>query len=243
MGMRPSKDNFWSGDGQKRQPGFTQQNPGTNGELNAILAVMSTGPVGPSDGAGQHNATRIMRTCSAAGTILQPEKPMTPIDASYRQVLSSEERQLRAAAVWATYSKAKGGGSPQQYHILGKRPTRTHTTPHHPLNHHYLTFLSTHLSHTSHHTTPHHTVHYRFSCLPPPSSLHPHQGWTSTQRKEAHRSTPTICTRYQQRGQLSLCGIGTGVLSVSMALTLWLGMVIECLLLLCVLFCSPTVPC
>ena len=23
-GMRPSKDNFWSGDGQKRQPFFTQ---------------------------------------------------------------------------------------------------------------------------------------------------------------------------------------------------------------------------
>merc|ERR1711874_379009 len=61
VGMRPSKDNFWSGDGQARQPGFRQRNPGTNGELNAILATMSTGPVGPSDGAGQHNATRIMR--------------------------------------------------------------------------------------------------------------------------------------------------------------------------------------
>ena len=29
MGMRPSKDNFWSGDGQKRQMGFSQPNPGT----------------------------------------------------------------------------------------------------------------------------------------------------------------------------------------------------------------------
>jgi hypothetical protein len=27
--------------------GFSQTNPGTNGELNAILAAMSTGPVGP----------------------------------------------------------------------------------------------------------------------------------------------------------------------------------------------------
>lgn len=87
MGLRPSKDNFWSGDGQKRQPGFAPSitNPGTNGELNAILATMSTGPVGPADGAGQHNATRLMRTCAADGTILQPEKPLTPIDASYRQ--------------------------------------------------------------------------------------------------------------------------------------------------------------
>ena len=102
MGMRPSKDNFWSGDGQKRQLGFSQTNPGTDGELNVILATMSRGPVGPSDGAGQHNATRIMRTCAADGTILPPERPMTPIDATYRKVLPHAERQLTAAAVRST---------------------------------------------------------------------------------------------------------------------------------------------
>ena len=126
MGMRPSKDNFWSGDGQKRQMGFDQSNPGTNGELNAILVTMSTGPVGPSDGAGQHNTARIMRTCAADGTILQPERPMLPIDATYRQALSTSERQLNAAAVWSTYSRAEEAEAAQtkassaaQYHILG----------------------------------------------------------------------------------------------------------------------------
>ena len=119
MGMRPSKDNFWSGDGQKRQMGFDQSNPGTNGELNAILATMSTGPVGPSDGAGQHNTTRLMRTCAADGTILQPERPMTPIDATYRQVISDSERQLNSAAVWSTYSHAQSAAGAAQYHILG----------------------------------------------------------------------------------------------------------------------------
>jgi hypothetical protein len=124
MGVRPSKDNFWSSDGQKRQPGFSQSNPGTNGELNAILATMSTGPVGPSDGAGQHNATRLLRTCAADGTILQPERPLTPIDATFRQVLSPAERQLSSAAVWSTYSQSHDSssphsrGTPAQYHIL-----------------------------------------------------------------------------------------------------------------------------
>ena len=132
MGLRPSKDNFWSGDGQKRQLDFRQTNPGTDGELNAILATMSRGPVGLSDGAGQHNVTRIMRTCAADGTILQPERPMTPIDATYRMVLSHAERQLTTAAVWSTYSQSSAATTasadvgapapmapPAQYHILG----------------------------------------------------------------------------------------------------------------------------
>ena len=122
VGMRPSKDNFWSGDGQQRQPGFYQSNPGTNGELNAILATMSRGPVGPSDGAGRHNATRLMRTCAADGTLLQPERPITPIDATFRQVTSPSERQLNSAAVWSTFSHPRSTGDTPiyyQYHILG----------------------------------------------------------------------------------------------------------------------------
>ena len=35
-----------------------------------------------ADGAGQHNVTRLMRTCAADGTILQPDRPLLPIDAS-----------------------------------------------------------------------------------------------------------------------------------------------------------------
>jgi|EP01046_Picozoa_sp_COSAG06_P011348 hypothetical protein len=53
---------------------------------NLKNASVSAGPVGPSDGAGNHNTTRIMRTCDAAGTILQPEKPMTPIDATCERI-------------------------------------------------------------------------------------------------------------------------------------------------------------
>jgi hypothetical protein len=57
---------------------------------------------------------------------------MTPIDATYRQALSSSERQLNSAAVWGTFSRAGQGVEasattgplmvtqlPAQYHILG----------------------------------------------------------------------------------------------------------------------------
>lgn len=93
---------------QPRQPGFTQANPGTNGELNAIIATLSTGPVGPSDGAGNHNTTRIMRSCTADGRILQPEKPLTPIDATFLETLPAVSRGLNASAVWTSFSHPLG---------------------------------------------------------------------------------------------------------------------------------------
>ena len=86
---------------------------------------MSTGPVGPADGAGQHNATRLRQTCSADGRILQPEKPLTPIDATFQAVLNgsggSGVRSVPAAAIWGTFSGAKApatGFAQLTYHIL-----------------------------------------------------------------------------------------------------------------------------
>ena len=52
-------------------------------ELNAIIAVFSTGPVGVGDGAGATNQTVVMATCTAAGGLLQPDKPLTAIDATF----------------------------------------------------------------------------------------------------------------------------------------------------------------
>jgi len=121
VGLRPSKDNWWSGDGQMRQPGFHESNPGTNGELNAILATMSTGPVGPADGAGQHNATRLRRTCGADGRILGTARPLTPVDATYYAMIGGP-RPIDAAALWSANSHPAGGaGAPSQlsWHVLG----------------------------------------------------------------------------------------------------------------------------
>jgi hypothetical protein len=77
-----------------------------------------------------------MRTCAADGTILQPERPLLPIDATYRQAVSPSERRLDAAAVWVTYSHAATAEPapklmpPAQYHILGVDvDTESHSGP------------------------------------------------------------------------------------------------------------------
>ena len=49
-------------------------------ELDVVLALFSTGPVGLGDGLGFTNATRAKATCTADGTLLQPDKALTPLD-------------------------------------------------------------------------------------------------------------------------------------------------------------------
>ena len=80
FGLRPSKDSFWTSVEQGSRPYAAGSNPGTDLELNAIVAATSTGPVGISDAAGRSNATLAKRTCSADGALLQPDKPLTPAD-------------------------------------------------------------------------------------------------------------------------------------------------------------------
>src|SRR4051794_9211130 len=59
LGLAPSKDTFWS---ISEQPGnlynFTEPNP----ELNALVASLSTGPVGTGDKIGFTNKTLVMMT-------------------------------------------------------------------------------------------------------------------------------------------------------------------------------------
>eukprot|EP01043_Picozoa_sp_COSAG02_P101944 COSAG02_NODE_37969_length_435_cov_0.723214_1_plen_109_part_01 len=53
-----------------------------------------------------HNATRLNRTCAANGRLLQTEKPLTPIDATFTAVLGQGERPVPADAVWGSFSGA-----------------------------------------------------------------------------------------------------------------------------------------
>jgi hypothetical protein len=56
------------------------ENPGSNCELNAIVATLSTGPVSIADKAGDTNSTLVRRCIRADGRILQPDKPATSVD-------------------------------------------------------------------------------------------------------------------------------------------------------------------
>ena len=49
-------------------------------ELQAVVATLSTGPVGPSDKIGCSDAKLIMRSVNSDGLILKPDRPARAID-------------------------------------------------------------------------------------------------------------------------------------------------------------------
>lgn len=88
-------------------------NPGSNIELNAIVATLSCGPFGISDKAGATNITIVARACRSDGLIMQPDRPATYIDAMFDEgtvlganvVFSQRTGQQPANGhVWSTFA-------------------------------------------------------------------------------------------------------------------------------------------
>ena len=110
LGLRPSKDTFWTSrpDNCRNADPSTDPtacgrrgahtNPGSNCELNAIVATFSTGPVGIADKAGATNATLIRRCVRKDGRVLQPDKPATTIDS----LLAHEQATASSAMITAS---------------------------------------------------------------------------------------------------------------------------------------------
>lgn len=106
--LRPSKDNLWTHRPEQAaasgKPWGPHQNPGSNCELNLLIATLSTGPVGVADQAGDSNATLLLRSIRSDGLILQPDKPATSIDASFTMALEPSGRKLQGH-IWGTYAE------------------------------------------------------------------------------------------------------------------------------------------
>ena len=84
LGLKPSKDNFWTYYIEPHEKGYHPHGPDLNStDVHAISAIMSCGPVGISDRAGYSNKTLIMRTCRADGRLLQPKRPITAINEEF----------------------------------------------------------------------------------------------------------------------------------------------------------------
>ncbi|CAE7252706.1 Cbr3, partial [Symbiodinium natans] len=119
LNLRPSKDSFWSqrpaSSQETGRPWGPQDNPGSNCELNALIATLSTGPVALADKAYETNRTLLLRCMRPDGLLLQPDKPATAIDAVYMQSL--EARTVPPPGlVWATYSQVRGAAKGQIWH-------------------------------------------------------------------------------------------------------------------------------
>jgi hypothetical protein len=90
LGASPSKDTFWTTDNNRTEIWgckWTDDHDASAAELHLILALLSTGPLGFSDGIGMTDFAMLKRAISQDGTLLQPSKPITAVDSSF---LSSE---------------------------------------------------------------------------------------------------------------------------------------------------------
>lgn len=124
LGVRPSKDNFWTTRPESSvvtgKPWGVHSNPGSNNELNAIVATFSTGPFGIADKAGTTNLTIVLRGCRSDGLIIQPDRPATHIDSMFdsstwlgaETTFSHKTGQQNAHGhVWTTHAAVRRGRS------------------------------------------------------------------------------------------------------------------------------------
>jgi len=104
IGVRPTKDNFWSTPGERGTYGNDSE---VYNRLQAVVSTLSTGPVAPSDEIGMSDVQLILRSCAADGKLLQPDRPA---------VLSSNSIFARAGIapgdasgeVWVTLTSLSG---------------------------------------------------------------------------------------------------------------------------------------
>lgn len=121
IGIAPSKDNWWSTPNQPRPRDLTPSGGPppcdggsrnvTNNLLHALVATLSTGPVGFSDAVGHTNATLVLSTCRADGLLLKPSRPLAAIDRSFSRTAwstgasaSGSPRVAAGSHVWATHT-------------------------------------------------------------------------------------------------------------------------------------------
>ena len=108
-----SKDNFWT-----THPGTGPDGASTD-QTEVIVALLSKGPVGPSDGLAWlgNRSAWIKATCNADGALLQPSTPIRTIDAKFS--LNPDGHAVpMGAEVWAASSTVSGQNLSYTTHIL-----------------------------------------------------------------------------------------------------------------------------
>lgn len=83
VGVLPSKDTFLSNDGKEEGGARWALGPEPTPYLQLLVAVLSASIVGPGDGIGYLNKTRLMASCRADGLLLKADRPAVPLDAHW----------------------------------------------------------------------------------------------------------------------------------------------------------------
>ena len=83
LGLRPSKDLWWSSNRALGRYGRTwSKSAEHHARLHSVAATLSTGPVMLGDLLRSEDSQLILRSCGADGMLLQPDRPATPIDSN-----------------------------------------------------------------------------------------------------------------------------------------------------------------
>uniref|UniRef100_K1QR96 Uncharacterized protein n=1 Tax=Magallana gigas TaxID=29159 RepID=K1QR96_MAGGI len=88
LNLAPSKDTFWTTEKQPGNPLY----PDTREPyplLEALVATLSTGPVGPGDKINDTDVLLMMMSCDGNGRLLKPSHPATAIDKQIIKLKSS----------------------------------------------------------------------------------------------------------------------------------------------------------
>ena len=129
LGIAPSKDNWWSTAEQPKPRDLTKANPTalppcdgggrnvTRNFLHALVATLSTGPVGFSDALGYTNASLVLSTCRNDGLLLKPSLPLRAIDRSFSRAKPKAPVLPYTTHLWFTHTcgEAKAASAPWYY--------------------------------------------------------------------------------------------------------------------------------
>ena len=124
LGLAPSKDVFWSTTVQPGSPFGHGNATEPYNEMEAAIAVMSRGPVHSGDRVGAMNKTLLLMTCASDGSLLQPSRPASVVDAAYAQAALGSDglggkgplpTKSNNPAVWSSHTAV---GSLKWTHII-----------------------------------------------------------------------------------------------------------------------------
>eukprot|EP00505_MAST-04D_sp_SCG-Rhode-Island_P001065 Stramenopile-MAST_4_protein_1065 len=104
IGILPFKDGFYSS--TNKQVGGQTVGPEQNPDRECLMATLSGAMVGPMDGIGLLNKTRLMTSCRSDGYVLKPDKPVSTSDACFL----GEDATPETCYIYTTYSDAHSAG-------------------------------------------------------------------------------------------------------------------------------------